>query len=79
MNLYTLIYPNNAVQPASFVLNLVTGILFMNKSDYTTYFGDVIEYKHGIQTFPLTLFFVFHLSKILCGDRIGSKIIQYHH
>ena len=26
----------------------------MNKADYTTYFGDAIEFKHGIQMIPLT-------------------------
>ena len=46
--------PDNTVQPAPFVPNFVTGILFMNKADYITFFGDVVEYKHGIQMIPLT-------------------------
>jgi endo-1,3(4)-beta-glucanase len=54
MNLYMLMSPDNTVQPAPFVPNFVTGILFMNKADYTTYFGDVTEYIHGIQMIPLT-------------------------
>ena len=54
MNLYMLMSPGNAVQPAAFVPNFVTGILFMNKADHTTYFGGNLEYIHGIHMIPLT-------------------------
>jgi endo-1,3(4)-beta-glucanase len=49
-----LMSPGNAVQPPSFVPNFVTGILFMNKADHTTYFGQNIEYIQGIHMIPLT-------------------------
>jgi endo-1,3(4)-beta-glucanase len=49
-----LMSPDNTVQPASFVPNFVTGILFMNKADHTTYFGTNIEYIQGIHMIPLT-------------------------
>src|ERR1700737_1504623 len=49
-----LMSPGNTVQPAPFVPNYVTEILFMNKADHTTYFGANIEYIHGIHMIPLT-------------------------
>lgn len=54
MNLYMLMSPNNTVQPAQFVPNFVTGILYMNKADHTTFFGTNIEYIQGIHMIPLT-------------------------
>ena len=54
MNLYMLMSPDNNIQPAPFVPNFVTGILFMNKADHTTYFGNNIEFIHGIHMLPLT-------------------------
>ncbi|CAO3587930.1 unnamed protein product [Absidia cylindrospora] len=36
------------------VMNKVVGILFEQKTDYTTYFGRYIEYIHGIQQLPMT-------------------------
>ena len=46
--------PDNTIHPAPFVPNFVTGILFMNKADHTTYFGTNKEYIHGIHMIPLT-------------------------
>lgn len=46
--------PNNTIQPAQFVPNFVTGILFMNKADHTTFFGRNIEFIQGIHMIPLT-------------------------
>src|SRR5208282_4719943 len=54
MNLYMLMSPGNTVQPAQFVPNFVTGILFMNKADHTTFFGRNLEYIQGIHMIPLT-------------------------
>jgi endoglucanase Acf2 len=54
MNLYMLMSPDNTIQPPAFVPNFVTGILFMNKADHTTYFGTNIEFIHGIHMLPLT-------------------------
>lgn len=49
-----LMSPGNTIQPAQFVPNFVTGILFMNKADHTTYFGTNEEYIEGIHMIPLT-------------------------
>jgi endo-1,3(4)-beta-glucanase len=54
MNLYMLMSPDNIVQPPNFIGNYVTGILFMNKADHTTYFGTNLEYIQGIHMIPLT-------------------------
>jgi hypothetical protein len=54
MNMYMLMSPNNTVQPAQFVPNFVTGILYMNKADHTTFFGPNLEYIQGIHMIPLT-------------------------
>jgi endo-1,3(4)-beta-glucanase len=50
---YFLLQDNNTVQPPQFVPNKVTGILFENKVDHTTYFGTNIEYIEGIHMIPL--------------------------
>jgi endo-1,3(4)-beta-glucanase len=44
---------DNAIQPSNFIGNKVSGILFENKIDHTTYFGANIEYIQGIQMLPL--------------------------
>jgi endo-1,3(4)-beta-glucanase len=49
-----LMSPNNTIQPAQFVPNYVTGILYMNKADHTTFFGTNLEYIQGIHMIPLT-------------------------
>lgn len=54
MNTYMLMSPGNTVQPAPFVPNFVTGILYMNKADHTTFFGTNLEYIQGIHMIPLT-------------------------
>ncbi|KAL8695155.1 MAG: hypothetical protein Q9218_000323 [Villophora microphyllina] len=50
---YFLLQDGNTNQPESFIGNRVTGILFENKVDATTYFGNNIEYVHGIHMLPL--------------------------
>ena len=50
---YFLYESNNTVQPANFIGNKVSGILFENKIDHTTYFGTNIEYIQGIHMLPL--------------------------
>jgi endo-1,3(4)-beta-glucanase len=42
------------VHPAQFAANRVSGILFENKVDHTTYFGNNIEFIHGIHMLPVT-------------------------
>ena len=54
MNLYMLMSSDNTVQPPSFVLNFVAGILLMNKADCVAYFGTNLEYVRGIHMIPLT-------------------------
>ncbi|KAL8999070.1 MAG: hypothetical protein Q9188_005969, partial [Gyalolechia gomerana] len=44
---YFLLQDGNANHPAEFVGNKLTGILFENKVDATTYFGNNLEYVHG--------------------------------
>jgi endo-1,3(4)-beta-glucanase len=50
---YFLYDSTNAVEPANFIGNKVSGILFENKIDHTTYFGTNIEYIEGIHMLPL--------------------------
>jgi endo-1,3(4)-beta-glucanase len=50
---YFLYTSNNTIQPANFIANKVSGILFENKIDHTTYFGTNIEYIQGIHMLPL--------------------------
>ncbi|KAH9864664.1 hypothetical protein J1614_010599 [Plenodomus biglobosus] len=50
---YFLMTSDNKNQPPQFVPNKVTGILFENKIDHTTYFGGNTEYIEGIHMIPL--------------------------
>jgi endo-1,3(4)-beta-glucanase len=50
---YFLLSSDNTVQPARFLPNKVTGILFENKIDHTTYFGGKPEFIQGIHMIPL--------------------------
>eukprot|EP00903_Cladosiphon_okamuranus_P021661 g19915.t1 len=51
---YFLLKDSNTNHPVDFVRNKVTGIFFESKIDYTTWFGDNVEYIHGIQNIPVT-------------------------
>ena len=44
---------DNRIQPPNFIANKVSGILFENKIDHTTYFGANVEYIQGIHMIPL--------------------------
>jgi endo-1,3(4)-beta-glucanase len=44
---YFLLEKDNVNQPSNFIGNKVTGILFENKIDHTTYFGANLEYIQG--------------------------------
>ncbi|KAK3711092.1 endo-1,3-beta glucanase [Vermiconidia calcicola] len=50
---YFLYTDDNTVEPAEFIGNKVSGIMFENKIDHTTYFGNKIEYIQGIHMLPL--------------------------
>ncbi|KAG9849816.1 endo-1,3-beta-glucanase, partial [Aureobasidium melanogenum] len=52
MQNYFLYTSDNKVQPPEFIGNKVSGVLFENKIDYTTYFGSNPEYIHGIHMIP---------------------------
>ncbi|KAI5205836.1 endo-1,3-beta-glucanase [Aureobasidium subglaciale] len=52
MQNYFLYTSDNTVQPANFIANKVSGVLFENKIDYTTYFGSNPEFIHGIHMIP---------------------------
>ena len=50
---YFLMTSDNKNQPPQILHNKVTGILFENKVDHATYFGDKVEYIEGIHMIPL--------------------------
>ncbi|KAK2807826.1 hypothetical protein FQN50_005215 [Emmonsiellopsis sp. PD_5] len=50
---YFLMSSSNVNHPENFIGNKVTGILFENKVDHTTYFGPNLEYIQGIHMLPL--------------------------
>ncbi|KAF8249610.1 glycoside hydrolase [Wilcoxina mikolae CBS 423.85] len=54
MNNYMLLSTGNTNHPANFVGNKVSGILFENKVEHTTYFGTLPQYIHGVHMLPLT-------------------------
>ncbi|EEQ38914.1 hypothetical protein CLUG_03040 [Clavispora lusitaniae ATCC 42720] len=54
INSYFLYTDDNTVEPKSFIPNKVSGILFDNKIDHTTYFGQQTQYIHGIHMLPIT-------------------------
>ncbi|OJD21817.1 hypothetical protein ACJ73_06842 [Blastomyces percursus] len=53
LNNYFLMKSDNVNQPPNFTSNKVTGILFENKADHTTYFGSNLEYIQGIHMLPI--------------------------
>jgi endo-1,3(4)-beta-glucanase len=50
---YFLYTADNTAEPGNFIGNKVSGILFENKIDHTTYFGANPEYIQGIHMLPL--------------------------
>lgn len=57
VNMYMLYSDDNKIQPPNFIGNKVSGILFENKIDYSTYFGRGTigdEWIHGIHMLPIT-------------------------
>ncbi|KAL2822863.1 glycosyl hydrolase family 81-domain-containing protein [Aspergillus granulosus] len=50
---YFLMESDDVNHPSNFIGNKVTGILFENKVDHTTYFGANFEYVQGIHMLPL--------------------------
>lgn len=54
MNHYMLYQSNNTTMPANYIGNKVSGIMFENKIDHTTYFGQLVQYIQGIHMIPIT-------------------------
>ncbi|KAL7770036.1 hypothetical protein ACKLNR_001420 [Fusarium oxysporum f. sp. zingiberi] len=50
---YFLLASDNDIQPANFIGNRATGILWDRKINHTTYFGDDIAYIQGIHMLPI--------------------------
>jgi endo-1,3(4)-beta-glucanase len=69
-----LMSPSNTIQPSNFIGNFVTGILFMNKADHTTYFGTNIEYIQGIHMIPLTPISPFIRSATFVADEWAALL-----
>lgn len=53
---YYLYRDSNEVQPREYIGNRAAGILFENKIDHVTYFGNNIEYIQGINMIPIMPF-----------------------
>lgn len=54
MNDYMLYLDSNTIMPSKIIGNKVSGILFENKIDHTTYFGALLQYIQGIHMVPIT-------------------------
>ncbi|CCK67974.1 endo-1,3(4)-beta-glucanase KNAG_0A02850 [Huiozyma naganishii CBS 8797] len=54
LNHYFLYSDGNTTLPKSFIPNKVSGILFENKIDHTTYFGNELQYIQMIHAIPIT-------------------------
>lgn len=52
-NNYFYLLSASTIQPARYLPNKITGILFENKADYATYFGNTPALVHGIHMVPL--------------------------
>lgn len=62
---YFLMTSDNVNQPAGFIENKVTGIMFENKVDHTTYFGTDLSYIEGqVSVSLLVMFFLLTLDSI---------------
>jgi endo-1,3(4)-beta-glucanase len=53
---YYLYRDSNEVQPREYIGNRAAGIMFENKIDHVTYFGNNIEYVQGINMIPIMPF-----------------------
>ncbi|RPB01170.1 glycoside hydrolase [Choiromyces venosus 120613-1] len=67
-NQYFLLKKGNRNHPPGFIKNKVTGILFENKVDHTTYFGHVMEYIQGIHMIPITPISPWYRDPVFCRE-----------
>jgi endo-1,3(4)-beta-glucanase len=73
---YMLMDSGNQNQPANFIANKVTGILFENKADHTTYFGANPEYIQGIHMIPLLPFSTFTRSQQFVAEEWSTYFVD---
>lgn len=74
INHYFLLADDNNTQPKNFIKNKVTGILFENKVDHTTYFGNNLEYIQMIHAIPVTSFSSFIRKPKFCKEEWDQKL-----
>lgn len=77
LNYYMLYSNDNKIQPQQFIGNKVSGILFENKIDYTTFFGRGSvgdEWIHGIHMLPITPISSFIRGPQFVKEEWDSKI-----
>ncbi|KAG0136433.1 endo-1,3(4)-beta-glucanase [Tuber indicum] len=67
-NQYFLLKSGSRNHPPGFINNKVTGILFENKVDHTTYFGHVNERIHGIHMIPITPISPWYRDPVFCRE-----------
>lgn len=78
---YFLMESDNKNQPANFIDNKVTGILFEGKVDHTTYFGTKTEYIEGSVFFLSSIFLPSSSPNRPSRTRMGDaefSIISHH-
>ncbi|ETN37818.1 uncharacterized protein HMPREF1541_07441 [Cyphellophora europaea CBS 101466] len=73
---YMLMDSTNQNQPAEFIANKVTGILFENKADHTTYFGNNPEYIQGIHMIPMLPFSTLTRSPQFVAEEWGAYFVD---
>ncbi|KAK9237993.1 endo-1,3(4)-beta-glucanase [Lipomyces kononenkoae] len=74
MNAYMLMNNTNTIQPQNFIGNKVSGILFENKADHTTYFGTDIQYIQGVHMLPITPASSYIRSPTFVGEEWNSLL-----
>ncbi|CEP61400.1 endo-1,3(4)-beta-glucanase LALA0_S03e02014g [Lachancea lanzarotensis] len=74
LNSYFLYLDNNTVEPAQIIPNKVSGILFENKIDHTTYFGTELQYIQMIHAIPITSISSFIRSPTFVDQEWNEKL-----
>jgi endo-1,3(4)-beta-glucanase len=64
------------IYPEKFKKNLIVGVLWNTKVDYTTFFGGNTEYIHGIQFLPFTPITEEYLDKRFMA--VNKPYLNYH-
>ena len=74
---YFLYQSNNTVEPPEIIPNKVSGVLFENKIDHTTYFGTNKEYIEGIHMLPLLPFSTLTRTKQFVTEEWATYFTNY--